>query len=98
MEEQSPHLVLLDLVLPESDGIDLMKAIFRMADVPVLFVSGYGKDQVIAQAFEQGGHRLHCQALLADGVGGEGTGGPAQVGRPLPGRTVGTLRAGRPDH
>ena len=54
MEEQKPHLVLLDLVLPDSDGIDLMKDILRIADVPVIFVSGYGKDQVIASAFEQG--------------------------------------------
>ena len=54
MEEERPHLVLLDLVLPESDGIDLMEDIFRMADVPVIFVSGYSKDQVIAQAFEKG--------------------------------------------
>ena len=54
MEEQRPHLVLLDLVLPDADGIDLMKSILGMANVPVLFVSGYGKDQVIAQAFEQG--------------------------------------------
>ena len=53
-QEQKPHLVLLDLVLPNSDGIDLMKDILRMADVPVLFVSGYGKDQIIARAFEQG--------------------------------------------
>ena len=54
MREQKPHLVLLDMVLPDSDGIDLMKDILRIADVPVIFVSGYGKDQVIAQAFEQG--------------------------------------------
>ena len=54
MEEQKPHLVLLDLVLPDSDGIDLMKDILRISDVPVIFVSAYGKDQVIAQAFEQG--------------------------------------------
>ena len=58
MEEQRPHLVLLDLVLPDADGIGLMKDILGMADVPVLFVSGYGKDQVIAQViaqvFEQG--------------------------------------------
>ena len=53
-EEKRPHLVLLDLVLPDADGIDLMKDLLRMADVPVLFVSGYGQDQVIAQAFEQG--------------------------------------------
>ena len=53
-EEERPHLVLLDLVLPDSDGIDLMKSIRRTADVPIIFVSGYGKDQVIARAFEQG--------------------------------------------
>ena len=52
--EQKPHLVLLDLVLPDADGIDLMQDILRMANVPVLFVSAYGKDQVIAQAFEMG--------------------------------------------
>ena len=54
MEEQRPQLVLLDLVLPDSDGVELMEDILRMADVPVIFVSGYGKDQVIAHAFEQG--------------------------------------------
>ena len=53
-EEKKPHLVLLDLVLPDSDGIALMQDILRMTDVPVIFVSAYGKDQVIAQAFEQG--------------------------------------------
>ena len=54
MEEQRPHLVLLDLVLPDADGIDLMKSILRMADVPVIFVSAYDKDQIIAQALEEG--------------------------------------------
>ena len=53
-EEQRPHLVLLDLVLPNADGIDLMRDILRIADVPVIFISGYGKDQVIAQAFDMG--------------------------------------------
>ena len=53
-EVQRPHLVLLDLVLPDADGINLMKDIFCVADVPVIFVSGYGRDQVIAQAFEEG--------------------------------------------
>ncbi|MDE2809780.1 MAG: ATP-binding protein [Gemmatimonadota bacterium] len=53
-DKKKPHLVLLDLVLPDSDGIDLMKSILRMADVPIIFVSGYGKDQVIARAFEEG--------------------------------------------
>ena len=52
--EERPNLVLLDLVLPDSNGIDLMEDILHQADVPVIFVSGYGKDQVIARAFEKG--------------------------------------------
>ncbi len=54
MEEQRPHLALLDMVLPNTDGIDLMKDLCRIAAVPIIFVSGYGKDQVIAQALEMG--------------------------------------------
>ena len=54
IEEENPHLVLLDLVLPEFDGIDLMKDIQHRAKLPVIFVSGYGKDHIIARAFEQG--------------------------------------------
>ena len=41
-------------MLPDSDGIDLMRDILRIANVPVLFISGYGKAQVIAQAFDMG--------------------------------------------
>ncbi|MXZ90420.1 MAG: response regulator [Chloroflexi bacterium] len=54
MERDRPHLVLLDLVLPGTDGVELMQNILRIADVPVLFLSGYGQDQVIARAFEMG--------------------------------------------
>ena len=52
--EQRPHLVLLDLVLPGTDGIDLMKAIAETTDVPVIFLSAYGQDQLIARAFDNG--------------------------------------------
>ena len=54
MEREQSHLVLLDLVLPGTDGIELMQDILRIADVPVIFLSGYGQDQVIARAFEMG--------------------------------------------
>ena len=54
VEQNRPHLVLLDLMLPSSDGIELMEAIFDLTDVPVIFISAYGRDHVIARAFEAG--------------------------------------------
>lgn len=49
-----PDLAILDLVLPGSDGIELMQEMKAVADIPVIFLSAYGQDQVIAQAFEAG--------------------------------------------
>ena len=54
MEEVRPSMVLLDMMLPGADGIDLMKDVLRIADVPVIFLSVYDQDQVLARAFEQG--------------------------------------------
>ena len=41
-------------MLPGVDGIDLMKDIMVASDVPVIFVSAYGQDRLIARAFEMG--------------------------------------------
>ena len=98
LEAEKPHLVLLDLMLPGTDGIELMKGIFDIADVPVIFLSVYGQDDVIARAFDTGGRRLCGQALLSHGAGGEDQGGPAPTGGRRPARTHGTLCAGRVDH
>ena len=54
MEEESPHLVLLDLMLPGSDGIEVMKDILKREDVPVIFLSMYGQDDVVARALDLG--------------------------------------------
>ncbi|MYD51517.1 MAG: response regulator [Dehalococcoidia bacterium] len=54
MEEERPHLVLLDLMLPETDGIELMKDILDKADMPVIFLSAYGREELIARAFDMG--------------------------------------------
>ena len=54
MEEEKPELVLLDLMLHETDGIELMKDILEIADVPVIFLSAYGRDELIARAFDMG--------------------------------------------
>ena len=42
MVEEAPRLVLLDLMLPGSDGMELMKEIREVSDVPVIFLSVNG--------------------------------------------------------
>ena len=54
IHSERPELVLLDLVLPGVDGIELMKRVPELADLPVIFISGYGRDETIAQALEAG--------------------------------------------
>jgi len=51
---EKPALVLLDLVLPGIDGIELMESVPGLADLPVIFISGYGRDETIARALEAG--------------------------------------------
>ena len=92
---ERPHLVLLNLVLPGTDGFELMRRIPHLFDAPVIFLSGRGRDQDIARAFEIGRRRLRGQALLAHRAGGPHPGGPAQTGAVPAARA---LRAGRPGH
>ena len=52
--EKQPHLVLLDLVLPGADGIELMRSVPEMAGLPVIFISAYGHDETIVRALDAG--------------------------------------------
>lgn len=49
-----PRLVLLDLVLPGTDGVEVMRDILEIDDVPIIFISAYGHDEAIARAFDAG--------------------------------------------
>ena len=51
---KKPRLVLLDPARPGADGIELVQRVRELADVPVIFISGYGRDETIAQALELG--------------------------------------------
>ncbi len=54
LETHRPDLVLLDLLLPGLDGIELMRAVPALSERPVIFLSGYGRDETIARAFQFG--------------------------------------------
>ena len=51
MAEEKPEL---DLMLPGTDGIQLMQDILEMVDVPVIFLSAYGREEQVARAFDLG--------------------------------------------
>ena len=54
LAQEQPHLVLLDLVLPGTDGFELMNRIPAVLEVPVIILSGRGRGQDIAKAFDVG--------------------------------------------
>ncbi len=54
VKEKKPHLILLDLMLPGSSGIDLMHDIFSVASVPIVFLSAYSQEDIVARAFDMG--------------------------------------------
>ena len=54
IQKEKPQLVLLDLILPGTDGIELMQTVPELADLPVIFISAYGRDETIARALEAG--------------------------------------------
>ena len=54
IEEEKPQLVLLDVMLPTTDKTALTENIPELADVPLIFLSGYGQDQIAAKALDAG--------------------------------------------
>ena len=54
IRSEQPRLALLDLMLPGTDGIELMERVPELADLPVIFISAYGRDETIARALEAG--------------------------------------------
>ena len=54
LKAHRPQLVLLDVLMPGIDGIELMEQVPELGDLPVIFISGYGRDETIARALEAG--------------------------------------------
>ena len=54
VESDAPQLVLLDLVFPDADGLEVMGDILDIAEVPVIFLTAYGRDRNVELAFDMG--------------------------------------------
>ena len=54
VKTKKPALVLMDLILPGTDGIELMQSIPQLDELPTIFISAYGRDETIAKALQAG--------------------------------------------
>ena len=79
VDEEKPDLALLDLMLPGADGIELMMDILAMAYVPIIFLSAYGRDELIAGAARCWTATPHCTCFGC--AGPRPHGGPSVAAR-----------------
>ena len=84
LQAEKPRLVLLDLMLPGTDGVQLMQTVPELADQPVIFISGYGRDETIASALEAGADDYIVKPFSPTETGGADPGCAAAQGRPGP--------------
>ena len=54
LEDQKPHVVLLEPTFSWAGGFEMLVRVVRITDAPVIFVAGHGWDRQIGRAFELG--------------------------------------------
>ena len=62
IQEQSPDLVVLDVALPELNGIEVARQVRRRSSVPILMVTAHDSDQVVREAMAAGANGLVLKA------------------------------------
>ena len=58
-----PSLILLDITLPQTEGLGLVRRIREVLDCPIVFLSAEGGDQDISRAFEMGAYDFISRPL-----------------------------------
>jgi two-component system, OmpR family, KDP operon response regulator KdpE len=54
LSERSPDLVILDLVLPDMDGVEVCRRVREWSRVPVIVLSAHGEDETKVRALDEG--------------------------------------------
>ena len=54
IEMHEPHIVLLDLLIPGTNGFDVMKRVREVSDAPVIFLSAHREEKEVLRAFDMG--------------------------------------------
>ena len=54
VEEHNPDLAILDVKMPRLDGIEAAKRILEERPIPIVMLTAYGQDELVARAVEAG--------------------------------------------
>ncbi len=54
LELEHPHLVLMDLMVPGTSGLELMRRVRELSDVPVIFLSANDQEENVVKALKMG--------------------------------------------
>jgi two-component system, response regulator PdtaR len=54
VEEHMPDLAILDVKMPRLDGIEAAKRILEERPIPIVMLTAYGQDELVARAVEAG--------------------------------------------
>ncbi len=54
VQTHKPRLVLLDVMLPGTSGIELMQSVPELDGLPVIFISAYGGDETVVRTLDAG--------------------------------------------
>jgi len=73
---EAPALVVLDLMLPEVDGLAVIRAVRRTAPTPIIVLSARGGNRRPHRRPCRGRRRLPAQAVLTSGAGAPRTARP----------------------
>ena len=65
LEDERPQAILLDLMIPGMEGMEVIERVPKVADVPVIFLSDRGREQDVERAFEKGGDDYIVKPFLA---------------------------------
>ena len=57
---RQPDVVITDMVMPRSDGLDLLSRIRAVSEVPVILFTAHGTAQTAAAAFKSGADEFIC--------------------------------------
>jgi len=55
MEEEKPRAIILDLQLPDGNGLDFLQELRKTSEIPVLILTAMGTPEDIIRGFDKGG-------------------------------------------